>query len=78
MVAASLPTSTLHAFYSPSHAQPPPYRDEVEKLNKFQTEVIRKHGFFDFSAALLRTPCDPTLPKGWEPDENVSPNSMIS
>ena len=39
------------------------------KLNKFQIEVLRKFGFFNFSAAYFGPRADAHLPKGWEPDE---------
>ncbi len=43
----------------------------VPKLNKFQTEVLRKYATFRFSAQFFSGRQDTKLPKGWEPDENV-------
>jgi carboxyl-terminal processing protease len=40
------------------------------KLNKFQTEVLRKFAFFNFSAKYFGTH-GVKLPKGWAPDQNV-------
>jgi carboxyl-terminal processing protease len=39
------------------------------KLNKFQIEVLRNQGFFNFSAKYFGPKSDPKLPKGWEPNE---------
>ena len=44
---------------------------EPPKLNKFQIEVLRKAGFFTFSAHYFGPKADPRMPKGWEPDETV-------
>ncbi|MEO8028152.1 MAG: S41 family peptidase, partial [Bryobacteraceae bacterium] len=41
-----------------------------EKLNKFQIEVLRKYGFFNFSSSYFGGR-DNKLPKGWEPDQAV-------
>ena len=38
------------------------------KLNKFQIEVLRNQGFFNFSAKYFG-PTEAKLPKGWEPTE---------
>ena len=47
----------------------PDEKFEAAKLNKFQIEVLRKFGFFNFSAAYFGPKADAHLPKGWEPDE---------
>ena len=48
-----------------------PYCSTADKWNKFQTEVYRKNGFFNFSVSYFGPRADVTLPKGWEPDERV-------
>ena len=42
-----------------------------EKLNKFEIELLRKYGFFNFTAQFFGPKADPRMPKGWEPDESV-------
>jgi carboxyl-terminal processing protease len=42
---------------------------EPAKLNKFQIEVLRKSGFFNFSAHYFGPKADVRMPKGWDPDE---------
>jgi len=49
----------------------PDEKYEAPKLNKFQIEVLRKFGLFNFSAAYFGPRADARMPKGWEPDENV-------
>jgi carboxyl-terminal processing protease len=41
------------------------------KPNKFQTELLRKFAFFNFSAKFFGAKADTHLPKGWEPDDAV-------
>jgi carboxyl-terminal processing protease len=48
-----------------------PYCTAPDKFNKFQVEVIRKAALFNFSASYFGTKADASLPKGWEPDENL-------
>jgi carboxyl-terminal processing protease len=47
----------------------PDEKYELAKLNKFQIEVLRKYGFFNFSAHYFGSRADARMPKGWEPDE---------
>jgi carboxyl-terminal processing protease len=49
----------------------PDEKYEAAKLNKFQIEVLRKFGFFNFSAHYFGAKTDARMPKGWEPDENL-------
>ena len=49
----------------------PDEKYEPAKLNKFQIEVLRKFGFFNFSASYFGPRADARMPKGWEPDENL-------
>jgi len=49
----------------------PDEKYESVKLNKFQIEVLRKSGFFNFSAYFFCSRNDAKLPQGWEPDEAV-------
>src|SRR6202040_272933 len=49
----------------------PDEKYEAAKLNKFQIEVLRKFGFFNFSAHYFGSKADARMPKGWEPDENL-------
>jgi carboxyl-terminal processing protease len=49
----------------------PDEKYEAAKLNKFQIEVLRKFGFFNFSAHYFGAKADARMPKGWEPDENL-------
>jgi len=48
-----------------------PYCSTADKWNKFQTEIYRKSGFFNFSVSYFGPKADASLPKGWEPDERV-------
>jgi carboxyl-terminal processing protease len=48
----------------------PDEKYEAPKLNKFQTEILRKYALFNYSAAYFGSH-DSKLPKGWEPDETV-------
>ena len=48
----------------------PDERYEPPKYNKFQTDLLRKFAFFNFSAKYFGGK-DSKLPKGWEPDQNV-------
>jgi carboxyl-terminal processing protease len=48
----------------------PDEKYETPKLNKFQVSVLRKYGFFAFSAHYFGVN-NSKLPKGWEPDENI-------
>jgi carboxyl-terminal processing protease len=41
------------------------------KLNRFQIEVLRRYGLFEFSANFFGPKQDVKLPKGWEPDEKL-------
>ncbi|HUA87040.1 MAG TPA: S41 family peptidase [Bryobacteraceae bacterium] len=43
----------------------------VPKLNKFQIQLLRKYSFYDFSAKFFAGRHEATLPKGWEPDEQL-------
>jgi carboxyl-terminal processing protease len=43
----------------------------ASKLNKFQTEVLRKYALYNFSAKFFGSRPDTKLPKGWEPDDKV-------
>jgi len=47
----------------------PDEKFQAAKLNKFQIEVLRKFGFFNFSASYFGPKADAHLPSGWEPDE---------
>jgi carboxyl-terminal processing protease len=47
----------------------PDEKFEPAKLNKFQIQVLRNYGFFNFSAHYFGPKADAHLPKGWEPDE---------
>lgn len=49
----------------------PDEKYEAPKLNKFQTEMLRKDEFFRFSAKWFGSRESAKLPKGWQPDENV-------
>ena len=49
----------------------PDEKFEAEKLNKFQIELLRKYGFFNFTAQYFGPKADPRMPKGWEPGEDV-------
>ena len=48
----------------------PDEKFEPPKYNKFQTDLLRKFAFFNFSAKYFGGR-DSKLPKGWEPDQNV-------
>jgi len=41
-----------------------------QKLNKFQSELLRKYAFFNFTAQYFGNH-DAKLPKGWSPDANI-------
>ena len=49
----------------------PDEKYEPPKYNKFQTELLRKFAFFNFSAKYFGGRTDLKLPKGWEPDQEV-------
>ena len=49
----------------------PDQKYEPPKYNKFQTELLRKFAFFNFSAKYFGARTDLKLPKGWEPDLEV-------
>jgi carboxyl-terminal processing protease len=52
----------------------PPYNPDcssADKWNKFQIEVYRKSGLFNFAVSYFGPRPDASLPKGWEPDERV-------
>lgn len=49
----------------------PDEKYDPAKLNKFQVEVLRNYGIFNFTAHYFGAMDDPKLPKGWEPDERV-------
>ncbi len=49
----------------------PDEKYEPPKLNKFQTEVLRKDMFFQFTANYFGSKEKANLPKGWSPDEMV-------
>jgi carboxyl-terminal processing protease len=49
----------------------PDQKYEAPKYNKFQTELLRKFSFFNFSAKWFGTRNQAKLPKGWEPDASV-------
>ena len=42
------------------------------KYNKFQTDLLRKYTFFNFTAKWFGARKDAKLPKGWEPDRPTS------
>src|SRR3984885_2145495 len=48
-----------------------PYCSTADKWNKFQTEIYRKNGFFNFSVSYFGPRADVTLPKSWDPDDRV-------
>src|ERR1700730_161400 len=49
----------------------PDQKYEAPKYNKFQTELLRKFSFFNFSAKWFGARNQAKLPKGWEPDASV-------
>jgi len=49
----------------------PDEKYDPPKYNKFQIEMLRNQAFFNFSARWFGPKADPTLPKGWEPDEKL-------
>ena len=49
----------------------PDQKYEAPKYNKFQTELLRKYSFFNFSAKWFGARNQAKLPKGWEPDAAV-------
>ena len=48
-----------------------PYCSTGEKWNKFQMEIYRKNGFFNYSVSYFGPKADATLPKSWEPDDRI-------
>jgi carboxyl-terminal processing protease len=48
-----------------------PYCSTADKWNKFQTEIYRKNGFFNYSVSYFGPRADVTLPKSWEPDDRI-------
>ncbi|MBX5495161.1 MAG: S41 family peptidase [Bryobacteraceae bacterium] len=48
----------------------PDEKFEQEKLNRFQTELLRKYAFFNFTAKYFGK-TDAKLPKNWEPDTQI-------
>jgi carboxyl-terminal processing protease len=48
-----------------------PYCSTAEKWNKFQMEIYRKNGFFNYAVSFFGPRADATLPKGWEPDDRI-------
>jgi len=49
----------------------PDEKFEPVKFNAFQTELLRKYAFFNFTAKWFGSRGQAQLPKGWEPDANV-------
>ncbi len=49
----------------------PDEKFETPKFNKFQTELVRKFAFFNFSAKWFGARNESKLPKGWQPDAAV-------
>ncbi len=49
----------------------PDEKYEASKLNKFQIEVLRKYGFFNFTAHYFGPKMDAREPKDWSPDEEI-------
>jgi carboxyl-terminal processing protease len=49
----------------------PDQKYEPAKFNEFQTELLRKFEFFNFSAKWFGARAKVQLPKGWEPDATV-------
>jgi carboxyl-terminal processing protease len=49
----------------------PDQKYEPPKYNKFQSDLLRKYSFFNFSAKWFGTRNQIKLPKGWEPDAAV-------
>ncbi len=49
----------------------PDEKYEPPKYNKFQTDLLRKYTFFNFTAKWFGARKDAKLPKGWEPDQEV-------
>jgi carboxyl-terminal processing protease len=49
----------------------PDEKYEPPKYNKFQTDLLRKFEFFNFTAKWFGARQDAKLPKGWEPDQTV-------
>jgi carboxyl-terminal processing protease len=41
------------------------------KLNTFQVDLVRKYAIFNFAAHFFGSRQDTSLPKGWDPDDNV-------
>ncbi|HXA68767.1 MAG TPA: S41 family peptidase [Bryobacteraceae bacterium] len=49
----------------------PDEKYEPPKYNKFQTDMLRKYEFFNFTAKWFGGRTSAQLPKGWEPDATV-------
>jgi carboxyl-terminal processing protease len=49
----------------------PDEKYEPPKYNKFQTDLLRKYEFFNFTAKWFGGRTSAQLPKGWEPDATV-------
>ena len=49
----------------------PDEKFELPKYNKFQTDMLRKYEFFNFTAKWFGGRTSAQLPKGWEPDASV-------
>jgi carboxyl-terminal processing protease len=49
----------------------PDEKFEPPKYNKFQTDLLRKYEFFNFTAKWFGARQEAKLPKGWEPDQEV-------
>jgi carboxyl-terminal processing protease len=49
----------------------PDEKYDPAKLNKFQIEMLRNQAFFNFSARWFGPKDNPSLPKGWSPDEKL-------
>ena len=64
-------TPDEHFACTPVDAPYNPNCSTADKWNKFQVEVYRKNGLFNFSVSYFGPRADASLPKGWEPDERV-------
>ncbi|MCX6622410.1 MAG: S41 family peptidase [Acidobacteria bacterium] len=49
----------------------PDEKFESPKLNRFQSDLIRKYALFNFTARYFGARSSTKLPKGWEPDNDV-------
>jgi len=49
----------------------PDQKYEAPKLNEFQTDLLRKFAFFNFSSKWFGARTQAKLPSGWEPDASV-------